>query len=170
MSLADDLLAQARSLARLDAGRPKQVNLRRSVSASYYAVFHLLVLESASYLTRAKNRSHRDLLTRAFQHRTMRETCSSFARADLPARVKAALAGNPIPGDLRDVAKTFVGLQLARHHADYDHARAFSRREALDLAELAEGAFVAWEEVKRTPAGRLFGLCLLTWTQVKKGS
>ena len=38
MSLPDDLLTQAQELAMLDRqGRPKQANLRRAVSASYYA-------------------------------------------------------------------------------------------------------------------------------------
>lgn len=39
----DDLLAQAEALARLDAKKPKQVNLRRAISSAYYAVFHCLV-------------------------------------------------------------------------------------------------------------------------------
>ena len=43
MTLQRDLLAQARHLATREPKRPKQASLRRSVSASYYAVFHLLV-------------------------------------------------------------------------------------------------------------------------------
>jgi len=40
MSLHADLLDQAEQLAQLDPRRPKQANLRRSVSSAYYALFH----------------------------------------------------------------------------------------------------------------------------------
>jgi hypothetical protein len=43
MSLHMDLLQQARRLARLDPNRPRQANLRRAVSAAYYALFHYLI-------------------------------------------------------------------------------------------------------------------------------
>lgn len=38
-----DLLEQAIKLAKLDIRKPKQANLRRSISSAYYALFHLLV-------------------------------------------------------------------------------------------------------------------------------
>jgi uncharacterized protein (UPF0332 family) len=40
VALHDDLLAQAEHLARVDKKKPKQANLRRAVSAAYYALFH----------------------------------------------------------------------------------------------------------------------------------
>ena len=43
MTVHDDLLAQALHLASKEPRRPRQASLRRSVSASYYAVYHLLV-------------------------------------------------------------------------------------------------------------------------------
>lgn len=42
----EDLFAQAEMLARVDTRKPKQVNLRRAVSAAYYGVFHYLVDEA----------------------------------------------------------------------------------------------------------------------------
>jgi hypothetical protein len=36
-----DLLEQAVRLAKLDAKRPKQANLRRAISSAYYALFQL---------------------------------------------------------------------------------------------------------------------------------
>jgi hypothetical protein len=38
-----DLLDQAVSLATLDARKPKQANVRRAISSTYYDLFHLLV-------------------------------------------------------------------------------------------------------------------------------
>jgi hypothetical protein len=43
MSLPDDLLEQAGHLASRERTKPKQASLRRAISVSYYAVFHLLV-------------------------------------------------------------------------------------------------------------------------------
>ena len=48
MSLHADLLRQARQLATRERRRPLQASLRRGVSASYYALFHLLVHEATS--------------------------------------------------------------------------------------------------------------------------
>ena len=44
----------------------------------------------------------------------------------------------------------FVDLQEARHEADYDTMRQFSRREVLDLVDRAEQAFVDWNRVRRS--------------------
>ena len=41
-----DLLEQALRLAKLDAKKPKQANLRRAISSAYYALFHMLVNEA----------------------------------------------------------------------------------------------------------------------------
>ena len=46
MGLHPELLKQARFLARREPRKPVQASLRRSVSASYYALFHLLVDEA----------------------------------------------------------------------------------------------------------------------------
>lgn len=45
MSLHAESLKQARFLARKEREKPTQASLRRSVSASYYAIFHFLVDE-----------------------------------------------------------------------------------------------------------------------------
>ncbi len=42
----EDLFAQAEMLALVDSRKPKQVNLRRAISAAYYGVFHYLVDEA----------------------------------------------------------------------------------------------------------------------------
>ena len=46
LSLHADLLRQARQLALKEPRRPSQASLRRAISASYYALFHLLVDEA----------------------------------------------------------------------------------------------------------------------------
>jgi len=47
MPIHAQLLEQAQLLATLEPRRPVQASVRRSISASYYAVFHFLVGEAA---------------------------------------------------------------------------------------------------------------------------
>ena len=57
MSLHDDLLGQARQLAAKEPKRPLQASLRRAVSASYYALFHLLVYHAARRMFPGRGRA-----------------------------------------------------------------------------------------------------------------
>jgi len=54
-----------------------------------------------------------------------------------------------------------MNLQEARHEADYDVSRTFTRSEAIDLVELAEQAFVDWQTVRRSVAADVFLAALL---------
>ena len=47
MSLHDDLLVRAEHLIHKEPRRPRQASLKRAVSTSYYALFHLLVSEAS---------------------------------------------------------------------------------------------------------------------------
>jgi uncharacterized protein (UPF0332 family) len=53
--LHNDLIAQARRLAKATASRPKQVDLRRAISSAYYACFHALAKSCADSLIGTKN-------------------------------------------------------------------------------------------------------------------
>ena len=46
MSLHENLLVHAEALVTMDRTKPRQANLRRAVSAAYYALFHLLIHEA----------------------------------------------------------------------------------------------------------------------------
>lgn len=114
MSLHGDLIAQARHLCQKEPRRPKQASLRRAVSTAYYGLFHCLVAAAAASFLSHKHRAFRPALMRVFEHRKMAEACQRFRR--LKAQ-PAAMA-------------PFVGLQQARHEADYDLVRRFTRTEA----------------------------------------
>src|SRR5271154_1505744 len=68
MGLHDDLLDQAEQLATREPKRPKQASLRRAVSTSYYALFHLLISEAT---LNWRQSSQRAALGRYFQHGSM---------------------------------------------------------------------------------------------------
>lgn len=162
MSLADDLIDQARTLATSGAGRPRQANLRRAVSSAYYALFHLLVGEA----TRLYVRDNSELaakLGRTFNHGEMLEAARAFANGQAPA----ALQPVGIPGfpssDLKLVAEAFVSMQQHRHAADYDLARTFTRAEVNGFIEQVESAFAAWTRIRATDGARLFLGCFQLW-------
>ncbi len=67
MNLHAELLKQAHFLARKEPKKPTQASLRRSVSASYYALFHLLVDEATRLMLSGNVRgSLRDSLAHDF--------------------------------------------------------------------------------------------------------
>ena len=80
MTLHSDLLHQARHLATKEPRKPSQASLRRSVSSSYYAVFHRLVDEATRRMISGASRDGiRQCLSRAFHHHDMKELCTSLA-------------------------------------------------------------------------------------------
>jgi hypothetical protein len=89
----EHLLEQAVTLARLDARRPKQANLRRAISTAYYALFHLLVDEACRSQIGSLHEQapFRHVLGRAFVHGVMNEACKSFAGGTLKKGVSKGL-------------------------------------------------------------------------------
>jgi len=55
MTLSEDLIITARQLAHLLERRPRQSDLRRSISTAYYATFHGLAEVAASRLIGTSN-------------------------------------------------------------------------------------------------------------------
>ena len=168
MSLHSELLKQAHFLARKEPKKPTQASLRRSVSASYYAVFHLLVDDATKLMLSGKvRRPLRDNLARAFRHSAMKQTAVAFTRKSIPPKLAAGLDQQQVQPPLVDLAAAFVQLQEARHDADYNRALRFTRREALDLADLAEQAFRDWSQVRGSLQADTFLTGLLVYQHLQ---
>src|SRR5579864_5721243 len=74
MAYHDELIQHAIFLSELNRPHePRQVDLRRAVSAAYYGLFHLLTTEAAQNW---KHQNQRDRFARMFDHGRMK-TCSS---------------------------------------------------------------------------------------------
>jgi uncharacterized protein (UPF0332 family) len=153
-----ELLAQARHLATKDPGIPAQASLRRAVSTSYYALFHLLSGDGSALLAGGDAKLQR-LIGRAFVHSDMVQACRTFATpGERPALIGALYVPLVEPPELQRVAQAFLDLQSARHDADYSTHRAWSRIEALSEVERAEEAFGDWSSIRPgavPPAGRV---------------
>jgi len=169
VSFVDDLLTQAEHLTDWDETRPKQANLRRSVSTAYYALFHQLTDASASFLVSGSGPGRdalRKALRRAFAHTDMMKLSKSFAGRAPPNAWKSA-AGS-ISNDLKFVADAFVEIQQARHEADYDHTRKWTKQQAREVVMRARAAIDAWERVKGGQDACAYLVALLT-NKLSKG-
>ena len=125
-----DFIKTARDLAGASRqGRPRETNLRRAVSTTYYALFHCLASCCADAIaggSRAnRNPSVWNQTYRALEHRTARKRCKS----------QRLLAG--FPPDIRNFAQQFANLQIKRHRADYDpNSRFFKNEVVQDILEV----------------------------------
>jgi uncharacterized protein (UPF0332 family) len=169
VSYASDLLHQAKHLANYEPKRPRQASLKRAVSAAYYSLFHHLASEAALLMLPGKSATTiRPVFQRAFQHGHMKNAAKSFAGGTVTNAWRGAMRGTPVSQELRRVASAFVDLQEARHEADYDLSRRFSRSEVRDLIDIAERATTAWHSIRKTPEAQVFLCALLVNESVSK--
>jgi uncharacterized protein (UPF0332 family) len=148
MAYHDDLIEHAIFLSQLNLpGDPKQVNLRRAVSAAYYALFHLLTTEGAQNW---RHENQRNRFARMFDHGRMKACSSKVSSRPLPADP----AEFPTAKDLKLVADSFVTLQQARHTADYDNSRIWSRTQVYEAIVQAQDAIKAWVLIREKQAAQ----------------
>jgi uncharacterized protein (UPF0332 family) len=128
-----DLLVQADHLFKLSPKRPKQTNLRRAVSASYYAVFHALCWSNANILAgtgAAKPQRAWLQAYRAVDHGQAKSRCKETSAKGFPSTIQA-------------FADSFVTLQEHRHRADYSPDQHFTKQEVAAIISLARSAVAA---------------------------
>jgi len=159
------LLDQARELAKKGRSSTREADLRRAVSAVYYALFHFLIDEAARYFlgSRASERDLRSIMARAFVHGEMAKASRPFMSGTLPGKFAAF---HPIPGPLSAIAKAFVDIQQARHLADYDPSARFEIPQVEAIIRRAENAIIDWEQIRGEPAARFYLMSLLVWDRI----
>lgn len=148
------LLEHAEMLVMIDPRRPRQANLRRAVSAAYYALFHTVTQSAAALYGDSPHLIA--LVARRFDHGAVKSAAASFADEELPAIAAPYLAFRRVPSELQGVCRTLIVLQEARHRADYDAAANFTRREAADHVRAAMEAVETWSEIRTDEFSRLF--------------
>ena len=168
MNLHTDLLRQAQHLAVKEPKRPLQASLRRAVSTAYYAIFHLLVDDATRRMFPGTHRaSLRCCLARAFVHGDMKRVAQQFSDSALSPKLSPGLNWKALQPEIINVATVFADLQQARHEADYDTARRFTRREVLDLLDLVKQAFADWKSVRRSIQADTFLAGLLAFDSMR---
>lgn len=110
-------------------GRPRQTELRRAISAAYYAMFHTLAACCANQLAGAtpasRNQAAWRQIYRALEH--------GYARA----QCERAISGK-FPAGIRDFARQFVSMQFERQNADYDPDERYLRLDVMENIQETE--------------------------------
>lgn len=125
--LADGHLAVARRLSRTK--KPTQSEIRRSISSSYYAVFHALARTCANALvgktpSKRPNKAWVEVY-RGLSHGVCQKACSQASKVDFPTCIQL-------------FADNFQQLQELRHRADYDPSAEFEKKDAQTWYQLAQ--------------------------------
>jgi hypothetical protein len=71
--------------------------------------------------------------------------------------------GEAVPQAVQDVAAAFVELQEARHEADYNVNRSFTRLESTNLVARSAQAFATWQGIRNDPIAKSYLAALLLW-------
>jgi hypothetical protein len=118
----EHLFEQAEKLiAAPPAGPPRQADLRRAISAAYYAVFHATLTQAADlFVGRTKRSESRyGLVYRSIGHKQLRELCEIVRKPKLSARYVPHAPASGFGPNIPAFA-AFIELQEKRHSADYD--------------------------------------------------
>jgi hypothetical protein len=157
------LLEQANFLASTGSGpgasgRPRDVDLRRAISASYYAVFHEITARCVEDLAGAT----RHELRRKMQHAQIDQFSKWVNQAGSagPKELRPVFEDLAKVAAIRDFADSFVQLIALRHAADYDHLSRFTRSNVLNSVEMARFCRQAIGRI-RAPHRRLFMTTLI---------
>lgn len=160
MTLVDDFFVHAANLA--DSSKTsgcEQIDLRRAVSAAYYAVFHLLTTTAAESWDVPTERAR---FARLFDHGKMKN-----ASTGLPAKIDKRLGAAPstqdvkIGDDLKVLSKEFIDLQDDRHIADYDNSKVWSYTEVESIIIRAHNLYVKWQSLAKSPLAKAYLLDML---------
>lgn len=166
------LLLQARVLAEDEADDDRrQANLRRSVSATYYAVFHFLVGEACRFLIGGGGEAAEASvpLGRTFSHTDLRKASELFQKARMDYAGGAMIPkGKDMPEGLGEMITVFIELQRRRETADYDLSESFEKADVRNSVEGAVAAIGGWGAIRDHQATRLFLLFCFDMARMKK--
>ena len=136
------------------AGPPRQVDLRRAISSSYYAIFHLTLTALADEFIGVAHRGtdRYALVHRSVDHRTIKDLCSIVTQGKPSAKYISFVPAGGFGPELLSFASAFIDLQDKRHRADYDvgiRYRSLDARLAITTGRSAMAGFTAAVAVER---------------------
>jgi uncharacterized protein (UPF0332 family) len=128
----DHLFEQAEKLISPAAGRPRQVDIRRAISAAYYAIFHATIAAAVDQLIGVTNRdqSRYGLAYRSVNHAWVRDLCKEIQKPTLSNKFKSYAPSQGFGPNVAAFAAAVVDLQEKRHSADYDVMIRMNRSDA----------------------------------------
>jgi uncharacterized protein (UPF0332 family) len=143
----EHLFDQADGLASSGVGRPRQVDIRRAISACYYGLFHAVIAAAADLMIGQNNRSQPSygLIYRSIDHNRLRDFCKDVQKPTLPDRYKWYSPQAGFGADLKAFATALVELQEKRHTADYDPMVQMKQSDAMLLTRTARAALTKFQ-------------------------
>ena len=170
----EHLLDQAEALASLDAGRPRGANLRRAVSAAYYAAFHHRAQAAAARTlgSSADARGTRLILARGYSHEAFRGISVQFGAGvgGWPTWMQEAVGGTAfnVPKGFGKSCRLFVDLQDQRHAADYDPLWRINRVRAHEIITEARESIDLFDAARGSAARRFYLAAAPLWETLRK--
>ena len=167
----DSLVDHAEQLADAGPGRPRDADVRRGVSAAYYAVFHDLTGRAARHLVGSFPQETQNEIRRTWSHgeiarlaKYVVDRANVLKRnpdAPLPANLKQYGRLFDIAAtdaDLVDGLRTFNQMQEQRHSADYDHNAQFTKSALVEACENARLARTRLDDAQDQARRAFFAL------------
>lgn len=150
-SFEAELLDVALGLVTRRPGQPGKLSrakVRRSISTSYYALFHFL-LDDLTYKVAGSGAAlskQRRILARTITHTGLKTALNKIVGATVDTSIQdfMGLPNNVPPRYARNLARTFVDAQTKRHDADYDMNKALTELDTRLLQARVKDAITNW--------------------------
>jgi hypothetical protein len=144
------------------AGPPRQVDLRRAVSAAYYAVFHATLSAAADLYVGATKRatSQYALVYRSVDHKELRDIASKLIPPTLSAKLLPYSPPSGFDADIKAFAQAVIDLQEQRHDADYNPLVRLRTTDAVLAVGLARDALRRLRTAQTASRDAFLGLLL----------
>jgi uncharacterized protein (UPF0332 family) len=128
----DHLFEQAERLVSPPTGRPRQVDVRRAISAAYYAIFHATITAAVDQFVGVTNRdqSRYGLAYRSVNHAWLRDLCKEIQKSTPSSKFRSYAPPQGFDQNIAAFAAAVVELQEKRHSADYDVMIRMNRSDA----------------------------------------
>jgi hypothetical protein len=173
-SYDEDLLTVSRRLLARRSGQRGKLSaarIRRSISTTYYAIFHFLTEECGIRLLGTHNdlRRRRRVFARSFSHAGIKTALDKVRGTNVDQSVEEFLRpiGAPAgpaasPVFVQNLAKGFLDAQAKRHDADYDMNKPLGEADARLLRIRVRRVIADWRSANGQ-ADRDFkdALCML---------
>ena len=152
----DHLFEQAEKLlVPPPSGPPRQVDIRRAISAAYYGIFHYLLIAAADEVVGVTKRAtpRYALVYRSVDHRDLKELCLEAKKQQMTRKYQSSVPVGGLGANIQAFASAVAELQEKRHSADYDpstRVKTSDARLAIATARSAIGRFNRADEAQRT--------------------
>jgi hypothetical protein len=165
VSLSDDfirdLLLHAWSLLpEIGNESTNKIDMRRAVSAAYYALFHRINGDAVELIAPNVSLATNHRIQRWFEHAKMKEICGRFVKQTLDQPLLDLIGGSSSP-ELQTVCRNFIALQEARNSADYDLSYKIDWKLTVACIDRSTDAIRAWVQIRNTEEANVFILSLL---------